>query len=113
VTCTGYGNETVTVRMPDGAGLLKNNYTITVDVDNPGYFPNGTTLWTFETRVRPPGGGQRDVDANIEIPGFLLQELAPIVTDEGGAAPLLGFRSLALLVLAAHATLSNEWGTNY
>jgi len=113
VTCTGYDNQTVTVRMPDGAGLLKNNYTITVDVDNPGYVPKGTNLWTFETRVRPPGGSQRNVDANIEIPGFLLRELAPVVTDEGGAAPLLGVRSLALLTLAAHATLSNQWGTDY
>jgi len=109
VTCTGYGNQTVTVRMPDGAGLLKNNYTITVDVDNPGYVPNSTNFWMFETRVRPPGRGQRNVDANIEIPGFLLRELASVVTEEGGAGPLLGCRSLALLALAAFATHSNQW----
>lgn len=54
MTCRGYDNATVSIRFPDGAGwgqsvlllpeqnvttvagLLRNNYTLEVDVNNPG-----------------------------------------------------------------------------
>ncbi|CAE7854870.1 mettl21a [Symbiodinium necroappetens] len=76
MTCRGYDNATVSVRFPDGAGLLRNNYTLEVDVSNPGYVPNSTT-WSFITRVRNEEG-EKIVDANRTLEGFGLVELLPM-----------------------------------
>lgn len=99
MTCTGFNNATTVIRFPDGAGLLRENYTLEIDVQNPGYQPNGS-VWTFITRVRNPTG-ERIVDANRTLPGFGLVELVPLRTDEGFAERLahmslliLGFTSL-------------------
>lgn len=105
VECTGWGNETVVIRMPDGSGLLRNNYTLLVEVDNPGYSPNVTIPWRFVTRVRPPGGGERIVDMNIAVPGFTMRELLPLRTDEGGAPCHL---SLLWCFLSLMSLLRNE-----
>lgn len=80
--CTGYENETVVVRFPNGKGLLRNNYTLEVDVRNPGYHPNGTNEWAFITRVRNNDIGERIVDANRTLPGFTLFELSTVRHDE-------------------------------
>jgi len=102
--CIGYDNASVTVRLPNGAGLLRNSYTLEVDVNNPGYHPNGTNEWSFITRVRNTDLGERIVDANRTLPGFQLQKLLAVSTDESSAprrfslcAGLLA--SLALLLI--------------
>lgn len=107
ITCQGFNNRTVILRLPDGHGLLLNNYTWRVEVDNPGYNPNGTNIWTFITRVRPPGGGERIVDANIGVKGFGLRALVSVRTDEGAAAPRLlqGVRALLLVFAVLAATM--------
>eukprot|EP00439_Symbiodinium_sp_Y106_P061713 s59_g9.t1 len=94
MTCRGYDNATVSVRFPDGAGLLRNNYTLEVDVSNPGYVPNSTT-WSFITRVRNEEG-EKIVDANRTLEGFGLVELLPMRTDEGSA----GRAKLGALVIS-------------
>eukprot|EP00931_Biecheleriopsis_adriatica_P064212 TRINITY_DN39027_c0_g1_i1.p1 TRINITY_DN39027_c0_g1~~TRINITY_DN39027_c0_g1_i1.p1 ORF type:complete len:2314 (+),score=334.39 TRINITY_DN39027_c0_g1_i1:107-7048(+) len=86
MSCTGYDNASVTIRFPDGSGLLRNNYTLEVDVINPGYQPN-STIWSFITRVRNDDG-ERIVDANRTLEGFGLVELLPMRTDEGYAKRL-------------------------
>ncbi|CAJ1360951.1 unnamed protein product [Effrenium voratum] len=96
MTCRGYDNATVSIRFPDGAGLLRNNYTLEVDVANPGYPPNSTT-WSFITRVR--NLGEKIVDANRTLEGFGLIELLPMRTDEGGAAGTLLAVPLVLALL--------------
>eukprot|EP00930_Biecheleria_cincta_P055124 TRINITY_DN41486_c0_g1_i1.p1 TRINITY_DN41486_c0_g1~~TRINITY_DN41486_c0_g1_i1.p1 ORF type:complete len:2351 (-),score=301.60 TRINITY_DN41486_c0_g1_i1:61-7113(-) len=99
MTCSGFNNATVVIRFPDNAGLLRANYTLEIDVQNPAYQPNGTT-WSFITRVRNPTG-ERIVDANRTLEGFELVELVPLRTDEGYAErlahlslPMLGFTTL-------------------
>jgi len=84
-TCTGFDNESVVVRLPDGSGLLKNNYTLEIEVENPGYQPNSTDTWQMFTRVRNENG-TTIVDANRSIPSFTLSELAAVRTDEGAAS---------------------------
>jgi len=84
ITCTGFDNASVVVRLPNGNGLLRNNYTLDIDVDNPGYAPNGSNIWMFETRVRN-NGVSRFVDANRFVDGFQLTALVPLRTDESGA----------------------------
>jgi len=99
MTCWGFNNATVVIRFPDGAGLHIDNYTVEIDVQNPGYRPNGTR-WSFITRVRNPTG-ERIVDANRTLEGFELVPLEPLRTDEGTAErlahltlPILGFTTL-------------------
>merc|ERR1712159_146967 len=60
--CIGSNNNFVTVRFPNGYGLLINNYTFSVDVTNPEFEPNVTTRWSFVTRVRNNEVGERIVD---------------------------------------------------
>eukprot|EP00933_Yihiella_yeosuensis_P044196 TRINITY_DN39290_c0_g1_i1.p1 TRINITY_DN39290_c0_g1~~TRINITY_DN39290_c0_g1_i1.p1 ORF type:complete len:1135 (-),score=188.56 TRINITY_DN39290_c0_g1_i1:127-3045(-) len=101
MTCTGYGNASVTIRFPDGAGLLRNNYTLQVDVVNPGYHPNAS-IWTFISRVRNKDG-ERIVDANRTLQGFALDELKPMRTDESAASRIspASMSKMLLLVLVA------------
>eukprot|EP00747_Dinoflagellata_sp_TGD_P060396 gnl/TRDRNA2_/TRDRNA2_152016_c8_seq1.p1 gnl/TRDRNA2_/TRDRNA2_152016_c8~~gnl/TRDRNA2_/TRDRNA2_152016_c8_seq1.p1 ORF type:complete len:166 (-),score=22.05 gnl/TRDRNA2_/TRDRNA2_152016_c8_seq1:135-581(-) len=102
-SCTGFDNQTVVVRMPDGYGLLRGNYTLEVDVTNPGYLGNGSNNeWSFITRIRNPGQVYRIVDANRTLPGFPLQELLPVRTDEDAATPRFS-RSVRSLTLGAAA----------
>lgn len=105
IECFGYNNASVTIRLPTGTGLLINSYTLEIDVNNPGYHPNGTNEWSFITRVRNPTLGQRIVDANRTLAGFNLRQLVPINTNENAAprrfslgAGLLG----STAVLLAH-----------
>jgi len=102
ILCRGFRNATLVIEMPYGAGLLKNNYTMTVDVTNPGYYPNGTGEWSFITRVRNDAIGEKIVDSNIQLPGFTLRGLSPLVTLEN-AAPhrfsLCAWPSLSALIL--------------
>ncbi|CAK9070289.1 unnamed protein product [Durusdinium trenchii] len=95
MTCRGYDNASVVVRFPNGAGLLRNNYTLEIDVSNPGYPPNATQ-WSFITRIRNDFEDERIADANRTLLGFELVELLPMRTDEGAARP----GALALLPLA-------------
>jgi len=97
-TCTGFDNNTVVVRLPNGAGMLKNNYTLEIDVENPGYRLNGTDTWQFFTRVRNENG-TKIVDANRTVPGFSLSELVPLRTVEGGAWRSLSWLPFCLLAL--------------
>eukprot|EP00913_Durusdinium_trenchii_P001778 g1648.t1 len=94
MTCRGYDNASVVVRFPNGAGLLRNNYTLEIDVSNPGYPPNATQ-WSFITRIRNDFEDERIADANRTLLGFELVELLPMRTDEGAARP----GALALLPL--------------
>lgn len=83
--CIGYNNNSVTVRFPPKAGLLRNNYTLFVDVTNPEFAPNVTTQWSFVTRVRNDIVGEKIVDANRTLLGFPLRKLEPVVHTESGA----------------------------
>eukprot|EP00928_Gymnodinium_smaydae_P002156 TRINITY_DN10763_c0_g6_i1.p1 TRINITY_DN10763_c0_g6~~TRINITY_DN10763_c0_g6_i1.p1 ORF type:complete len:2393 (+),score=568.77 TRINITY_DN10763_c0_g6_i1:803-7180(+) len=105
ITCQGFNNRTVVIRMPDGVGLLRNNYTLEVDVENPPYLPNTTNEWQFITRVRNEKVGQKIVDANRTVPGFVLEKLIPLRTVEGDAAPPRS-SVLAVLALAVTAALA-------
>jgi len=106
--CTGFNNRTVVVRLPNGAGLLKNVYMLEVDVLNPGYRPNGTNVWQMLTRVRNVNG-TKIVDRNSTIEGFELSELVPIRTDESGAGPRSSLLHIAgmpvVILLSAVLTL--------
>jgi hypothetical protein len=111
IECEGQGNSTVIVRLPHGSGLLKNNYTMTVDVKDPleGEINSSSpSEWTFVTRVRNNRSG-RIVDSNIDVKAsFELKVLVANVVDEGGAPPGASPNSAALLlgalVLAAFAS---------
>eukprot|EP00434_Breviolum_minutum_P006553 symbB.v1.2.005782.t2/scaffold289.1/size287290/27 len=103
MTCRGYDNATVSIRFPDGAGLLRNNYTLEIDVNNPGYPPN-STVWSFITRIRNDEEGERIADANRTLEGFPLVELLPMRTDEGFA------RQSAVLALLPLAFLWSSVG---
>jgi len=94
--CIGFDNSTVVIRMPEKSGLsnrlkigpgglLKNNYTVEIDVLNPQNHSTDNS-WSFVTRVRNPAG-QRIVDANRTLDGFMLQYLAPLNLDESAARP--------------------------
>mmetsp|Transcript_65594 Transcript_65594/g.170338 ORF Transcript_65594/g.170338 Transcript_65594/m.170338 type:complete len:2438 (+) Transcript_65594:84-7397(+) len=107
-TCMGFGNSTVIVRLPDGAGLLKNSYTLEIDVENPGYRPNGT-YWEFFTRVRNENG-TKIVDANRTVPRFELSELVPLRTDEGAALRSAHSSSLLLILLTLVPALAGHLG---
>merc|ERR1719454_461640 len=96
IQCIGFDNSTVVIRMPEdaglsnkiskpGGGLLKNNYTLEIDVLNPVNYSTDNT-WSFVTRVRNPSG-QRIVDANRSLEGFQLNELVPLNLDESSAWP--------------------------
>jgi len=99
--CTGFGNSTVVIRFPDGAGLLKNNYTLEIDVENPPFQLNGSTVneWSFITRVST-ATGQKLVDANRRVPGFDLRALVPVRTAEGAALGRLPSCSLSLTLVS-------------
>jgi len=103
IECIGFDNNTVVIRMPDDSGLsnrhsgglLRNNYTLEVDVLNPKALPDAQPVWTFITRVRNTAG-MRIVDANTTIDGFepfrdgqgkkiVLKPLVPINMDESTA----------------------------
>lgn len=99
--CMGFGNSTLVVRLPNGAGLLKNNYTLEIDVENPPFQLNGTTVneWQFMTRVRNTDG-QRLVDANRRVEGFEMRELVSGRVLEGAAAGLLPTYSISLTLVS-------------
>ncbi|CAE8590604.1 unnamed protein product [Polarella glacialis] len=100
MTCTGYDNATVSIRFPDGSGLLRNNYTLEVDVMNPPYQPNATTIqpWSFITRVLNVDG-ERIVDANRTLMGFDMSKMAPMIQDEGAAERVVGVLNVILIVV--------------
>lgn len=85
ITCTGSDNSSVVIRLPDGAGLLINNYTLEVDVMNPLFPQGGSNLWTFLTRVNSTVRSTL-VDANRTIQGFDLSVLSAVRTVESGAS---------------------------
>jgi len=81
--CYGFGNNSMVVRFPPGAGFLQNNYTLEAEIHNPkeNPFPNCTALahnpknyWKMNTRVND-GYGLILVDTNNTIPGFCLEKL--------------------------------------
>merc|ERR1711964_62661 len=74
-TCTGDEKNVLTVRLPDGAGLLTPyNYTIAAEVENPKYDLNDSAnVWRVITRVNNPHT-YRVVDANLSFEGFYLRE---------------------------------------
>jgi hypothetical protein len=96
VECIGFDNSTVVVRMPEAGGLLKNNYTLEVDILNPVNHTQDNT-WSFLTRVRNPTG-QRLVDANRTLEGFQMQNLVPLNLDESAAQPRAARAAGALLL---------------
>merc|ERR1719198_2958369 len=105
ISCIGFDNSTVVIRMPDNTGLsnqhsgglLKNNYTLEIDVLNPVNYSEDNS-WSFITRVRNPSG-EKIVDANRSLAGFNLNQLVPLNLDES-AAPLRFSRPLGGAVLA-------------
>jgi len=110
IECIGFDNSTVVIRMPSdqglsnqhSGGLLKNNYTLEIDVLNPVNH-SVENDWSFVTRVRNPSG-QRIVDANRTLPGFAMQNLVPLNLDESGASPRFSRgSSLAVASLLAAA----------
>lgn len=108
-TCTGFGNSTVTIRLPNGSGLLINNYTLQIDVQNPGYRPNVSNLWSLLTQVRNENGTMI-VDANKTIQGFSMDELLSLRLLENAASRLRPL-TLALVgaVAAVAAGLPRRW----
>lgn len=100
VTCGTFNNRTFLVRMPSGHGLLRNNYTLEANVENPGYVPNTSNTWGFITRVRNEMVGERIVDANMTLDGFVLKELLPLRTDEGRASAQSALMGLWICWLA-------------
>jgi len=95
LTCTGNDNlrdPHLTVRLPDGAGLLAPyNYTIEVEIVNPAFDPNANdtvdSTWQIITRVSN-SEIYREVDANrsFEPYDYYLQKLA-VVEDDISSAP--------------------------
>jgi len=91
IECIGFDNSTVVIRMPEktglsnkhSGGLLKNNYTLEINLLNPVNHTE-TNTWSFVTRVRNPSG-QRIVDANRTLGGFQMQNLVPLNLDESSA----------------------------
>eukprot|EP00929_Paragymnodinium_shiwhaense_P034282 TRINITY_DN18674_c0_g1_i1.p1 TRINITY_DN18674_c0_g1~~TRINITY_DN18674_c0_g1_i1.p1 ORF type:complete len:2410 (-),score=547.03 TRINITY_DN18674_c0_g1_i1:144-7373(-) len=100
IKCMGFDNRTVVVRLPDGKGLLRSKYVLEVDVENPGYTPNTSNIWEFITRVRNDHVGERIVDANRTLAGFVLQELVPLKTDEDAASSRLTLLTQLLGIMA-------------
>eukprot|EP00927_Polykrikos_kofoidii_P086339 TRINITY_DN9640_c0_g1_i1.p1 TRINITY_DN9640_c0_g1~~TRINITY_DN9640_c0_g1_i1.p1 ORF type:complete len:2276 (+),score=290.72 TRINITY_DN9640_c0_g1_i1:1085-7912(+) len=90
--------STVTVRLPNGQGLLRNIYTLEIDVVNPGFQPETPNIWEFITRVRNPTIGQRIVDANRTLEGFSVTPMVPLRTVESAARPLRPFVSRFLSI---------------
>jgi hypothetical protein len=83
--CYGNEGEVLTVRLPNGAGLLAPyNYTIEANVKNPRYDLNDTK-WSIVTRVVNPDVGMRIVDANRSFEGFYLRDFQTIEDDVSGA----------------------------
>jgi len=107
VTCRGYENSTAVIAFPDGKGLLRNNYTILLDVQNPDFAPNDTNNivneWSFITRVDQPPAFRRIVDATSGLEGFDLLELVPVRTDENAAPMGCDPRWAAFVAFAACA----------
>merc|ERR550534_1152594 len=98
--CDGSDEEFVTIRLPQGAGLLRNSYTLSVDVLNPSVEPNTTNTWSFVTRVNSiDENGERHikiVDASRHIEGFELRTLekvreVDIDPTDGSACSLFAF----------------------
>jgi hypothetical protein len=119
IKCMGFDNRTVVIRLPNGKGLLRSKYMLEVDVQNPGYQPNTSNAWEFITRVRNPETGQRIVDANRTLGGFLLVELVPLRKDEDAAhsrfsmvarllSMFLPFLSLSIAVSPAHSWTATD-----
>jgi hypothetical protein len=90
--CVGFDNETMIVRFPQGFGMLRDNYTIMVDVFNPAEEPLDNT-WLFETR-KFTTEDQRYVivDANRSLPGFEIDSLEALITEQSAAHGLMGTR---------------------
>jgi hypothetical protein len=96
--CYGNDAEVLTVRLPDGAGLLAPyNYTIEANVMNPRYDLNDTK-WSILTRVVNPEIGMRIVDANRSFDGFFLRELQTIADDISGTHVFLLAMMLARFI---------------
>jgi len=91
IECTGFGNSTVVIKLPEGVGLLTNLYTLNVDVEDPlvgGLNCTDECYWTLLTRIRNDDG-QHIVDSRINIEAnFELNVLAAMAIDEGGAGHL-------------------------
>jgi len=108
IQCVGFGNSTVVIRLPPGAGLLTNMYTLLIDVQDPlvGEL-NGTAdelFWSLMTRVNSNATNTyRIVDSNTTVPGFEVIVLQPMEIDEGGARPLTEPCYIVLLALGAVA----------
>jgi hypothetical protein len=100
-TCTGYDNASFTIRFPNGIGLLRANYTMTINVKNPLFEPNISNDWIFVSRVRNEEIGQRIVDANRELTGFTLRTLEPVNQGESGAANVQQHLAWAIALLIA------------
>merc|ERR1719313_3141217 len=105
IQCIGFDNSTVVIRMPEktglsnrhSGGLLKNNYTLEIDVLNPVNHSQDNS-WSFITRVRNPSG-QRIVDANRTLEGFTLETLVPLDLDESEAHPQFSHSLVVALLL--------------
>jgi len=84
--CIGFDNETLIVRFPQGFGMLRDNYTIMVDVFNPDEEPLDNT-WLFETR-KFTEEAQRYVivDANRTLSGFGIEALQALRTEKSSAS---------------------------
>jgi hypothetical protein len=96
VTCQGYDNNIVIVRLPTGTVMLILPYVLEVDVQNPLNYSVLNNQWSFLTRVVFPAnytsGGSlpffRTVDANRTLSGFALSDLVPLDLDESSALQL-------------------------
>jgi hypothetical protein len=102
-TCNGFNNRSLVVTLPDGAGLLRNNYTLEISVMNPAYIPTTPNIWEFITRVRN-SEVSKIVDANRTLQGFKLQQLLALTKTEGAAN---GRFSLATRLLSIVVVVSS------
>ena len=83
-TCTGSAGNEVVIRFPPTAGLLINDYTLELNVQNPTVLPNSTVvptsddLWTILTRINNEQKGMVIVDAKRDFESnIVLQPLPP------------------------------------
>merc|ERR1712194_222734 len=85
IECIGSGNETLTIKLPPGEGLLTFYYNLSIEVQNAAE-DAAKNLWSFETHRRAVVDSPYIiVDANRTVQGFSLEPLAGAAQEPGGA----------------------------
>ena len=74
-SCQGFGNNTLIVTFPEGSGLHRGSYTLTVSVKNAASNVNGTLPWTVMTALLDGQTISSQVNLNSTVPGYALTDL--------------------------------------